>query len=105
MSVVKGEIREDVNRDIYWTKIHFESEDKSCKSTVLACASWEYILDANHINEVRDDHLKQWQEGVIKKWESFGDKIFDDELHYDVYATTPEGKLNGEEFLKIEVKH
>jgi hypothetical protein len=100
MKIVREKIKENIDRDIYWTRIYFESEDKNRKSKVLACASWEYILDSNRIKEIKDIHIDNWREIVIKKWESLGDDIFNEEVHYDVYANTPEGKINGLEFLK-----
>lgn len=103
MNIKKGKIREDINRDIYRARVYFESDDRKHASTVLACASWEYILDSNRINEVEAKHLNQWLEEVIKKWRSFGDKIFEKERHYDVYANTPEGEVNGLEFLQKEI--
>jgi len=102
MNIKKEKIKEDINRDIYWTRAHFESDDTKHTSTILACASWEYILDSNGINEVEAKHLNQWLEEVKRKWISFGDKIFEKERHYDVYANTSEGEVNGLEFLQKE---
>jgi len=104
MKIIKEKIREDFKRDIYWTRIHFESEDKKNKSTLIVCASWEYILDINRINDVRDFHLNNWLKDVIKKWESLGGDIFNRPIYYDVYANTDEGRENGLEFLKKEIK-
>ncbi len=104
MKIIKEKIREDFKRDTYWTRIHFESEDKKNKSTVVTCASWEYIMDINGVNDVRTIHLNQWLKSVTKKWESLGEGIFDKSIHYDVYANTDEGKENGLKFLKKEIK-
>jgi hypothetical protein len=100
MKTIKGKIKEDSDRDVYWTRIIFESEDGNRKTKVLAIASWEYFLDSNRISEVKDVHREQWMESVMNKWESLGDSIFDKKVHYDVYANTDEGRLNGLEFLK-----
>ena len=103
MEINKGKIHEEFDRDTYWTRIYFESEDKKYKSTVLACASWEYFMDTNRVNEITKRHLEEWREKVIKEYESLGDKIFDKKVHYGVYAQTPEGKINGLEFLQKEI--
>ena len=100
MNIETEEIRENIERDLYWTRIYFESEDKKRMSKVVTCASWEYILDSNRINVVKDIHLNQWAEKVIKKWKSLGSEIFRKRIHYDVYANTDEGKTNGLAFLK-----
>ena len=100
MEIIKGIIKEDFDRDVYWTRIIFESEDRSRRTKVLASASWEYLLDSNRISEVKNIHLEQWMESVVNKWESQGDSIFAKMVHYDVYANTDEGRLNGLEFLK-----
>ena len=102
MNITKKRVKEDFNRDTYWTRIHFESDDKKHESTVLVCASWEYLMDTNRINEVKDNHLDQWREAVIRKWNSLGNKIFNKKVHYDIYANTPEGEINGLEFLKTK---
>jgi len=100
MNIKTEKIRENFDRDLYWTRIYFELEDKKRVSKVVTCASREYILDSNRINEVKDIHLNQWAEKVIKKWKSLGSEIFRKRIHYDVYANTPEGKINGLKFLK-----
>ncbi|MCJ7507977.1 MAG: hypothetical protein MUO85_04510 [candidate division Zixibacteria bacterium] len=100
MKITREKIKKDSNRDVFWTKIIFESKEGGRRSKVLASASWEYIIDKNRISEVRDIHLEQWIESVINKWESKGDSIFDKKVHYDVYANTNEGKVSGLEFLK-----
>jgi len=100
MNIKAERIRENFERDLYWTRIYFESVNRKHMSTVVTCASWEYIIDTNRINEVKDLHLNQWIEKVIKKWKSLGNEIFKKKIHYDVYASTAEGKINGLEFLK-----
>ena len=100
MKIIKGKIKENFDRDVYWTRIIFESEDGGRRTKVLAIASWEYLLDSNRSSEVKDIHLEQWMESVMNKWKSQGDNIFAKKLYYDVYANTDEGRLNGLEFLK-----
>ena len=103
MKIEKEKIREEFKRDTYWTRIHFESDDGKRKATVLTCASWEYLLDTNRVNKLRAEHLNQWLDFVVKKWTSRGDDIFTQEIYYDVYTNTEEGKENGLQFLKEEV--
>ncbi len=100
MKVIKGKINEDFDRDVYWTRIIFESDDGNCRTKVLASVSWEYLLDSNHVAEVTDVHRTHWIESVMNTWKSKGDSIFAKKIHYDVYANTDEGKKNGLEFLK-----
>lgn len=104
MKIDKKSLREDFSRDTYWTRIHFESDDQKKRSTVLICASQEYLEDFFHVRELDKIQLDQWLQNIIKKWESLDDKIFEKEIHYDVYANTPEGVANGSKFLQEEVK-
>ena len=100
MKIIKEKIKEDFDRDVYWTRIIFESEDGSRRTKVMAITSWEYLLDSNCISEVKDIHREQWIKAVMNKWESQGDSIFAKKVHYDVYASTDEGRLNGLELLE-----
>lgn len=104
MKIKKEKLHENFKRDTYWTRIYFESEDKERKSVVLVCVSEEYIWDLFGAREPEKVKLEQWLEGIVKKWDSLSDKIFDKEIHYDVYTNTPEGMTNGLEFLQKEIK-
>ncbi len=103
MNIKPEKIKEEFTKDTYWTRIHFESEDKSQKSTLLVCASREYLWDLFGARKPEEVKIDQWLQGVIKKWESMADIIFNNKVHYDVYANTPEGSKNGLKFLKEEV--
>ena len=96
-------MHEDSNRDNYWSRIYFESYDQQKKSVVLICASREYLWDIFRARNFEEVKLEQWFKNVIKKWESLGEEIFKKEIHYDVYAETPEGEINGLEFLEKEI--
>jgi len=102
MKIIKGKIIEDVDRDLYWTRIVFLSEDESKKTQIFACASLEYLEDLYQIgNEtgLAEHHLKTWLNNVIEKWSSLGINLFDQDIHYAVYANTDEGEANGLDFL------
>ena len=43
------------------------------------------------------------EEEVVSKWMCFGEEIFNQSIHYDIYATTKEGEANGIDFLLKEV--
>lgn len=107
MKIIKGKIVEVFERDLYWTRIVFINEDESQKSQVLACVSYEHLMDSCRIGN-RDDLAKadftQWQENVINKWTSLGGDLFNQDIHYDVYANTPEGEANGLDFLMSKAR-
>lgn len=94
-------IVEDFHRDTYWTRLHIYSGDQ--KTTILACASLEYLWDHFGTREISKDSLEKWAQEVIKKWEAEGTQVFSRHVHYDVYATTEEGVQNGRSFLQKEV--
>jgi len=68
----------------------------------------EYLSDLYHLNSlenVNKDIFSTWiKENVLKKWEQLGDSIFEQDVHYDVYANSQEGESRGLEFLIKEVK-
>jgi len=103
MIIEREKIHEEFNRDTYWTRIHFESEDLK-KVTVLTSVSDEYLWDRFKTQKISQEQLKEWREGVVEKWSSKGDALFTGEVYYDVYATTSEGQSNGYNFLQEEIK-
>ena len=48
---------------------------------------------------MREADFTPWLEEIINKWRKLGDDIFNQDVHYDVYATTKEGEANGLDFL------
>lgn len=102
MKIIKGKVKEDINRDLYWVRIVFLSEDESKRSQILTCSSLEYLEDLFRIGgeeQLTETQINEWLDGVIKKWSSLGEDIFNQDVHYDVYANTKEGEANGLDFL------
>lgn len=107
MKIVKGSIKEDFSRDLYWTRIIFLSDDELKKSSVFACASLEYLEDFYRIANgarLEQKHFNEWADKVVEKWSGLGDDIFNQDVHYDVYSNTPEGEANGLDFLLAKVQ-
>src|SRR4030042_5963035 len=50
------EIHEDVGRDVFWTSIHFVTDSQKM-STILVCASFEYISDFFRVQKVERTQL------------------------------------------------
>lgn len=106
MKVQRGAVHEEFNRDLYWVKISFLSDDERKKTDILACSSWEYWHGVRRLpigEKILDADLNIWREEVISKWMSFGEEIFNQGIHYDIYATTKEGEANGIDFLMRDV--
>jgi len=102
MKTIKGTIKEDFGRDLFWTRIVFLNDDESKKSQLLTCASEEYLEDTFRISgreQLTEEHKNEWLKGVIEKWSSVGEEIFNEDIHYDVYANTKEGEANGLDYL------
>ena len=99
---VVEKIRENFNRDVFWTRIFFKSDDGK-ESTVLACASYEYLSGLIGSHEFTSKELQDWVKKVVQKWSDRPD-IFRKSVHYDVYATSGEGLANGMKFLQEEIK-
>jgi len=97
-------LREEFRRDTYWTRINISSDDDSKKTTVLVCASHEYLWDLFEAREIEQVKFDVWLDKVVKKWEAMKEEVFNAPVHYDVYANTKEGMENGDKFLKEEVK-
>jgi|GEM_PF-1347410 len=103
MKITSEKIKEEFARDTYWTRLYIESEDGGKKSTVLVCASREYLWDLFGAKKPEEVKMDQWLNEVIKKWESLRETVFNNSVHYDVYTNTREGAVNGLKFLKEEV--
>lgn len=103
MKILKGIIQEDFSRDIYWVKIIILSDTDDRKSKILACLTQEYLDGLTNNNAEVETVLNFWLGEVIKKWQKIGDQIFDQDVHYDVYASNQNGEANGLDFLiKLE---
>jgi len=106
MKITKGKIIGDFYRDLYWTRVVFLSEDESKKTQVLVCASDEYIRALYRLlgnQRLEQIHLDKWLDAVIAKWSKLGEKLFEKDVHYDVYANTESGEANGIDFLLKEI--
>jgi hypothetical protein len=95
-----GTIKEEQNRDTYWVRIHLKAPSVDKRSTIIACASYEYLSGFAGTNTVDTLDLSRWAEKVAKKWTREGPKVLSRPVHYDVYALTQKGKQRGREFLK-----
>lgn len=100
MNVINTKITEVPERELYWTRIIFTERDR--KSVVYTSCSKEY-LEANYKEKTKES-LSNWQETVIKKWKALGKVIFDQGIHFDIYAQTNEGEANGLDFLLKKVQ-
>lgn len=102
MKTIKGSVSGDFSRDLFWTKIIFLSDDEKKKSKVFACASQEYLEDFYQLRggeELNKEQTDNWLNSVIKKWSILGDKIFNQDVHYDVYYDNRDGEATGLNFL------
>ena len=100
MKIQAGTIHEEFSRDTYWARIRFESDDGSKKSTVITCASHEYLWDKLGVRDLSKEDLKGWLNAVVEKWKNKGDSILKEAVHFDIYANTEEGIENGLIFLR-----
>ena len=102
MKIIKGKIAEDFSRDLFWTRIRFISDDSSKKTLLFTCASQEYLDDLFELSggqRLESKHFEEWITIVEEKWTKLGEDLFNQDLHYDVYANTQEGEANGIDFL------
>lgn len=107
MKTIIKPILKQPDRDLYWTRVVFTSRGKTKKTQVFACASREYLEDCFKITNshlLDEKHLNKWVDNVIKKWSSLKSRLFKQDVHYDIYANTPEGEANGLDFLLKKVK-
>lgn len=107
MKTLRGSVKEDFDRDLYWTKIVFLSDDETKKTSVFVCASQEYLDDFYRIaGTLRPEqkHLDDLVKRVVAKWSTLGEDVFKQDVHYDVYANTQEGEANGLDFLLGKVQ-
>lgn len=103
MKFITEKVKEEFNRDTYWTKITVISDDGKKNTVILTCVSSEYMWNAFKTQKINQELLDKWLENVVKKWQSLGDSIFESSIHRDVYANTRDGIENGYIFLNKEV--
>lgn len=103
MRITQESLHEESSRMTYWSRIHFESDDGLCRSTVLFCSSHEYLWDLFRAHDKNEVKFDEWQKAVVQKWKNLGEAIFAAPVHYDVYVNSDDGKVNGLKFLKEEV--
>jgi len=95
MEIKKGPLHKEFHNGTYWARVYFKLKDRESK--LLICGSEEYFND----NDIKPE---VWYQNVVEKWKAFGDKIFKKEVHYDVYAISDKGKINGLDFLQNKIK-
>ena len=95
-------VKEEFSRDTYWTRVHLQA-DRNRDTSVLVCASLEFLWNKYGRREFTQEFLSQWAVTVADQWKIRGEELLDNPIHYDVYAVTEEGRMNGFEFLKKEV--
>ena len=102
MKIIKEAVKEDKNRYLFWTIITFFSEDETRKTRIFVCASKEYLEGKYELPEdieMRQPLLNEWLDDAISKWSTLDGKIFEKDVHYDVYANTLDGEANGINYL------
>lgn len=102
MKIIKGEIKTESNRDIYWAVINISSDDNEKHTRIFTCSSEEYLRKnfETSFSEIIDDKtLNSWLDFVIKKWSVLDSGIFNQSVHYDIYALTGDGENASLEFL------
>lgn len=102
MEIIKGPIKEDFSRDLFWTKVIFRNDSRTRQTQILVCASQEYLDDLHKLSDpqkLSQEHLDRWLQVVIEKWLKLEADIFEKDVHYDVYANTEKGEANGIDFL------
>ncbi len=102
MKVEIEDAKEEFARDTYWARIHLSVEDKRSTS-ILVCVSLEYLWNLKGTKDFDVAQVNEWMREVANAWQSKGDTVFSTPVHYDVYALTDEGKVNGLDFLQTKV--
>ena len=102
MEVKIGEIKEEFDRDLFWVKVLFVSDDKKKKSQIMAAASQEYLEDYYQLPNgvhLQKENFNDWLLMIENKWLALGEEIFNQDVHYDTYFNTAEGDSSGLNFL------
>jgi len=104
MKIEKQKLKDNSSRDLYWGRIYFTSDNGLKNSKVLLCASFEYMQLLFKKDTFQDADFDVWLKKVVKKWTKLEEDIFNQDIHYDIYATTKEGEANGLDFLLEKAK-
>lgn len=102
MEVKTGEIKEEFDRDLYWVRLLFISDDGKRKSQIMAAVSQEYLEDYYQLpngTSLQKENFDSWLLMIKNKWLALGEEIFNQDVHYDTYFNTAEGDSNGLNFL------
>ena len=93
---------QDLKRDLYWVPIVFVSDDEIRRTKVLVCSTREHLrglYDVPGDKDISEANIDHWIKSAVEKWSRLGGDIFNQDIHYDVSATTPEGESAGLDFL------
>lgn len=102
MEVNKGFLKHEVNRDSYWMKLSLDSSDNR-QTFLYLCVSYEYLSAKLKTSDLNEPLIQSWIDFVVSGWKLKGDVVFKKPFHFDVYALTSDGHLNGVSFLKTKV--
>jgi hypothetical protein len=103
MKTQLGKIHDHFNRDVWWSKITITSEDNLRESEVFMCVSEEYLMEKYNTNNLTSEQINLWFRDISEEYIKIDDSIFEHKYYSVVYATTEEGRINGDEFLKNEI--
>lgn len=103
MQIIKNKVERDIQRDNFWTQIQIKSPTINKKTSLIVCASYEYLGDKLKKKDLDNASVEKWVDDIILKWQSKGNSIFNEPVHKEVWAITDEGKKNGEIFISEKI--
>lgn len=101
MKLTPEEAHYEPKRFLYWTRIIAEFDEDTTSTTVMVCASRQYISDKYKLSvPITDEHIETWLNDVIKELETESEEFKGQEEYRKAYSFTAEGQQNGMEFLQ-----
>lgn len=103
MQIIDSTLQHDFSRDVYWKKVGLISDNTRKETSILLCASYEYLSNELDTEILTDVVVENWATETITEMRSRGDRLFDKTVNYEVRALTSNGLESGFIFLEEKI--
>jgi len=99
MKIIKEKFKFDKKFNFYWGRLYFISDSKEWKTRILWAASHEWVRRMVMLETWPDEEVDRLVNKTVIKWKKAGNKVFRQDVHYDVNGTSQEEEAVGKALL------
>lgn len=99
MKIIKEKFKFEQKTGFYWGRIYFISDNKEWKTRILWAASREWVRRKVMLEIWPEEEVERLVNKFVIKWKKVGNKIFRQNVHYDVNGVTLEEEAAGKALL------